>query len=155
MPASDVRFPSPVRRVLLAYRDGQWQIEREVVVPSMTLPKSTPLPEAAERGHQGFWFELVGESGDMLYRRILEHPAESGAEVFSPNGTITRMDEPREDVLVEVLVPALPEPTRLELFASESRPPAGDRLESFHSRPARRVARLDLPPVSGGDHGQR
>jgi len=155
MPASDVRFPSPVRRVLLAFRDGQWQIEKEVVVPSMTLPKSISLPETAERGHQGFWFELVGESGDTLYRRILENPAESGAEIFSPDGTITRMDEPRETVMVEVLIPALPEPTRLELFASESRPPAGDRRESFRSQPARRVARLDLPPVSGGDHGKR
>jgi len=70
MTTSRVKFPCPVRRLNVAWRDEQWTIEKESRVESMTLPQSDDLPEnAKEGGVSGFWYE--GGQGDCKEAREL------------------------------------------------------------------------------------
>lgn len=143
MSRKDVEFPCPVRRLRVVWRDGEWNVVKEVRVPSMTLPRSAGLPRVeAGRGLSGFWYELRDASGDVLYRRILESPF-NAVEVFEEDGTVHREGSTTREVMVDVLVPDLEGATEVALFSDDI--PA---LESGSRKPAEMVGRLSLegPP---------
>lgn len=143
MSPSDLQFPCPVRRVRLVWRDGQWQMQKQLKIASMTLPQSAPLPEVAqERGVSGFWFETVNAQGQTLYRRILDDSALSVEVVGFQAGTLTRSPAESGETFVDVLVPDVPELEELLLYASEQ--PQQETQGFRRSGPARVVAAFSL-----------
>lgn len=87
---SAVASPGPVRRLHVLWRKGQWSIESERHIPSMTLMRSQPLPATSHaahtRGVSGFWYEAVDVQGQVLYRQTMADPFDAGVESFDDHG---------------------------------------------------------------------
>jgi hypothetical protein len=122
---SPVKFPCPVRRIRLVWRDGKLSVQKEVRVPRMTLLKSAELPEAGARhGVSGFWFEATNAKGKVFYRRGMDDPTLPEMEVFEKDGSMRRMPSERE-VVFNVLIPDLPEIREVRFFSSAQAPAKG------------------------------
>src|SRR5215213_744503 len=148
MASPQVKFPCPVRRLSIAWREGTWKIENEIRIESMTLPKSDELPEEAKRrGVTGFWYEAVDGQGRTLYRQVMEEPF-LGMEVFDKDGKIRRTQPGHHDISLEILVPDVPEVEELHLYSS-IKPAVHDEhdkhaMEMRGEGRAERVATLSL-----------
>jgi hypothetical protein len=118
MTSSNIRFPGPVRRIRVAWRNGQWRIQKQVKISSMTLPPSGNLPTQARRS--GFWIEAVDRNGQMLYRKIMDDPTES-IEVVGDRGSFTRIPVIDEEITFDVLVPDRAGLRELRFFSSHRR----------------------------------
>lgn len=158
-----VRFPCPVRRLSVAWRDGTWKIENEILIKSMTLPKSDELPEDAKtRGVTGFWYEAVDAQGRTLYRKVMEEPFQ-GMEVFEPDGTIRRRKPSHHDINLEILVPDVPELEELHIYSSikpseqtEHAEHAAHEMEVREEGRAERIATISLRRgEKGGSYGRQ
>src|SRR5688572_18106179 len=101
-----VRFPAPVRRVVVRWDGEDWTVVSELRVPSMTLPAPDSLPEGDAT--QGFWIELVEREGRVRHREVMDDPL-AGMEQFEEGGEVTRLVHPPHDVTIELLVPDLPD----------------------------------------------
>ncbi len=149
----EVKFPCPVRRLNVAWRDGKWTIEKETRIKSMTLPQSDELPEnAKEGGVSGFWYEAVDDEGRTIYRQLMMDPFSSGMEVFEEDGTIRRKHETHHEVTLKVFVPDLPQVAALHIYSS-SNPSEHERMRP--DRPAERIAEISLRGERGGDDGRQ
>lgn len=119
MTTSNIQFPCPVRRIRLVWHDGQWQIQKQVRIASMTLPKSSTLPSVPRgRSLTGAWFETVDTQGRTLYRRLIDNPAQSIEVIGAASGEFTRIPISDENIILDVLVPDVPEIEALLLYAS-------------------------------------
>ncbi len=101
-----IHWPAPVIRLELRWDGRSWLIAGEQRVKSMTLPAPASLPDGDNS--RGFWVETVDRQGRVRHRDIMADPL-MGMEQFGPNGDIKRLDHPPHDVLIEVLIPDLPE----------------------------------------------
>lgn len=155
----EIKFPCPVRRLSVAWREGTWKIENEIRIESMTLPKSDELPEQAmARGVTGFWYEAVDGQGRTIYRQLMEEPF-LGMEVFDRDGKIRRTKPGQHDISLEILVPDVPELEELQIYSS-IKPAvhtehAEQKMETRREGRAERIATLNLRGEKGGTHGRQ
>ena len=154
MADSKVKYPCPVRRLVVAWREGKWSIERESRIEKMTLMRSDDLPAAGKRGIGGFWWEVVDKEGGLIHRRISgANPFTAGHEVISRDGGLMQTGAPGEDVLFDIAFPDLPEVAALHFYSDAV--PAPQKVMSRPEGPARRIAEIDLRPTRRGGHGRR
>lgn len=149
----NLRYPRTVRRLRVRWREGTWEIERETLVPAMTLPLPAELPEGSPRGLAGLWYELTDSDGKALYRSIIPERLLAPAEVFHEDGTMSRPGPLPSNIVVDVLLPVVPEGDELRIFAGQSaagRFLAADARALAHNAQATEIARLTLAPVQGG-----
>lgn len=68
------------------------------------------LPPPSGESHSGFWFELRGDKGDLLYHRPIRDPLPDSVEVFDDpqGGTIRRVPTTRTRAKFDVIAPDLP-----------------------------------------------
>ena len=140
-----IKFPSKVWRVRIEMRNGEWAIVKNVEIPSMTLPRHTPLPRSGEkRGVTGFWVEVLGTRGETLYRVLVPNPLERSVEVFEADGSIKREEEAnKESCMFEVLIPDIPEMESLAVFSNITE--TGKQMAKAHQ-----LARMPLDKLLGG-----
>jgi len=115
-------------------------VSRQAV--EVTLPVSHPL-EPAE-GQSGFWITVRAADGRPLYRRVLQSPIRTDAEVFSPEPTENIRQVPVSPArgTFVLLVPDLEGARALTLHSHPLRPEA-------QALPAREIARFDLAETAG------
>ena len=148
----EIKFPCPVRRLNVAWRDGEWRIDKETRIESMTLPQSDDLPENAKEGRvSGFWYEAVDEQGRTIYRQQMMDPFSTGMEVFEEDGTIKRKYETPHEVTLKVFVPDVPGLAAIHIYSS-TRPTERKRMRQ--DRPAERIAEISIRGERGGDYGR-
>ncbi len=156
-----IDYPCAVRRVRVRWRDGEWSIVKETVVPRMTLPKGQELPERQGRGLSGFWWEAADAAGRVLYRRVMPDPTEPRVEILDRDGSIRRHPIAAPEVTFDLLVPDLPEVAEVRIFSDREPRPAAPGEARRPVGAARQVATLAIrrygsegkPP--GGRHGNR
>lgn len=138
--ARELDFPRPVWRLRLRWsEEGGWREEGRVRVSEMTLPRSAALPATRKgRGVEGFWFEVVGAEGSMLYRGRPPLPRRPTVEVFGADGRIHREETKAADVEVEILVPEIPDAREVRLVSER-------RGRGEARRGAAVIHRLDFP----------
>jgi hypothetical protein len=147
----EIKFPCPVRRMNVTWRDGNWTVEKEARIESMTLPKSDDLPEEAKkRGVAGFWYEAVDAEGRTIYRQQMMDPFMSGVEVFDEDGTIRRKHETPHEITLKIFVPDVPELAELHIYSSSS---PSEHEQKRSQGPAERIAAIDLRGGRGGNYG--
>ena len=145
-----IRFPCAVRRVLLGFRHGNWSIDQDIRIPSMTLPHSVELPADRGKGVTGFWVEVRDGKEEVLYRIGVPDPFEAGMELFDEDGTMRRVNAAGHEATFEVLIPDLPAAAGLHIYSSN---PPGDREK--RGRAAERIAVIDLQSGKEHGHGRR
>ncbi len=148
-----IKSPGPVRRLTVAWREGQWSIEHETRIERMTLPRSAELPRPGPRGIGGFWWEVVDEKGGVIYRRIGKNPFTAGKELVSREGVLVHTGGSGEDALFDVLFPDLPQVAELHFYSDAV--PAPHKLMSRPEGPARRITEIDVRPKGRSDRGYR
>ena len=127
-------------------------IDRQTVVPAMTLPRPAELPDSGGRGLSGVWCELTGPAGEVLYRSLVSRRLFAPVEVFEADGTMSRPGPLPTDVVVDLLLPVVDGGDELRVLAAGEaarrllppgmpEPGAGGVAE---------LARLPLPPVGRG-----
>lgn len=148
-----IKFPCPVRRISVAWRDGEWSVESEVRVESMTLPKSAELPRDTEqRGVTGVWYEAVDANGRALYRQLMEDPF-LGMEVFDRDGKIKRVMMEHPQTSMEILVPDVPEVEEVQIYSSTMPSTREQKLRELSN--AERIATITLRGRKGDDYGRQ
>jgi hypothetical protein len=148
----EIKFPCPVRRLSVSWRDGEWTIENEIRIESMTLPKSAELPrDTKKRGVTGFWYEAADRQGRTIYRQLLEDPF-SGMEVFDRDGKMRRIQMEPHQASLQILVPDVPEVEELHIYSSTI--PSAHGKEMREQSNAERIATLNLRGEKGGDYGR-
>ncbi|MDX1614062.1 MAG: hypothetical protein R3300_07100 [Candidatus Promineifilaceae bacterium] len=122
-----VRFPTPVNRLRIRVADGEWSVEKQVDIPSMTLRGSAPRPTARKGfGRSGFWVDAVDAQGRVIYRAKQRNPFRRTVELFETSGEMQRKDSKREQALFDVLIPDRSDIVELRFYSSFS--PDGQRL---------------------------
>lgn len=153
---SPVKFPCPVHRLRLLWRDGKLRVQKDVRIPRMTLLKSVDLPEPGRgRAVSGFWFEATDAKGHVFYRRGMDDPTRPEAEIFDKGGSIRRMPaHEAAEVVFSVLVPDLPEIREVRFFSSAQAPGKGRKRAAAPG--AEPFAVVEVQHEKGGkDHGSR
>jgi hypothetical protein len=95
-------WTGPVRRITLGWGEGDWRVEHETRVESMTLPLPDTLPDGDLS--RGFWIEAIGANARVIHREVTANPM-LGMEQFEEDGEITRLIHDRHDVVIEIVVP--------------------------------------------------
>jgi hypothetical protein len=128
--------PGATLRVTFAYRgrDISLLASRRVAMIAPPPVTAAPLP-----GQSGYWFELRGAAGELLYHRALSNPICSDIEAFSDDSrqTMTRIPIAAPQGQFEVLVPDLPGAQTFLLFGTPDGAPA-------ESAPSRELFRADV-----------
>ena len=131
-----------VERVLIQYTDGDFSLlERRAF--RKVIPPSDELP-GGERLNSGFWFEVQGPTGSVLYRRIVGNPlikTFEGPDIDTPDSVVPdRKESVAESKTLSILIPApLPE-SFLVFFSSPLEP--GAQAEA-----ATEIGRVALLPI--------
>lgn len=156
MVSRKIKYPCPVRRISILWREGSWIVENDVRIRSMTLPKSDELTEAAKkRGVTGFWYEAVDRQNRLIYRQVMENPF-LGMEVFSGSGgsgRIRRIEAAHREVSLEILVPDVPDLEALHIYSSSR--PSPHEMEMREEDRAERISVIQLRGEKGGEHGHQ
>lgn len=113
-------LPDVALRLVLIYRGGEVTLDQALRVRMRLLP-SDDLPERMpQEPLSGFWYELQGDDGEILYRQITAHPIRSWAEIpdeEDPRGLVPVEFLP-EEVVFTLVVPDVPRAKQLVLFSS-------------------------------------
>jgi hypothetical protein len=159
MVSRKIKFPCPVRRISVVWRNGAWITENDIRIRSMTLPKSDELTEAAQkRGVTGFWYEAVDRQGRPIYRQVMENPF-LGMEVFGGNGgnggngRIRRVEAAHREVSLDILVPDVPDLEAIHIYSSTR--PSLHEMEAAEEGKAERISVIQLRGEKGGEHGHQ
>lgn len=109
-------------RLTFAYQGDEVRLIRSERVAMITPPSH---PHAPQEGQAGYWFEVHGAGGELLYHRALHNPIRTDIEVFSddPAQTISRVPDPNPSGEFTVLVPDLPD---ADSFALHGPPTAAE-----------------------------
>jgi hypothetical protein len=144
---TDTRKQPPARssytlRLTFAYSGNEVRLIRSERVAMITPPAHTQPPQ---EGQTGYWFEVHGAKGDLLYHRALHSPIRTDIEVFSddPEQTISRVPNPKPEGEFTLLVPDLPNAHSLVIHGpradDESRAAYSQRLLSYPFEELRRA----------------
>ena len=136
-PIEAIRWPAPVLRVTLRWDGKSWRIDRQQRVGSMTLPAPDALPEGEKS--RGFWVEVVDRQGRVRHREVMADPL-AGMEQFDEGGVVSRLLHSPHNVLIEVLVPDVPDIAELHLV---SNPPARTAEHDVSQPPIRTKLSLE------------
>jgi hypothetical protein len=123
-------------RLTFRYEDSRIELVARQQV-DMLVPPSHPVDEG--QGRSGFWFTVRAADGQPLYRRVMQSPIRTEAEVFSPAATenIHRVAVTRPQGTFVLLVPDLPAGQFLTLHMAPTQ--AAAQLQA-----AQEIARFDL-----------
>ena len=129
-------------RLTFTYRGTEIRLTSVARVDMVTLP-SDGLRTIEPRS--GFWYEMLDEHGNPLYRRVIENPVRMSAEVRSddPDHPLTREVIASPEGLFVLHVPDLKAAQTLAFYSSPLEP-------SKALEPARVIAQFDLrqPPTA-------
>jgi hypothetical protein len=142
MPAKDPLTPAPVPtpattlRLTFAYRGRDVQLVATQRVAMIAPPSVTPAPA---QGQSGYWIELRGATGDLLFHRALSSPVRADVEVFADDAgqSMQRVPVPSPEGQFDVLVPDLPAARTFVFFGA----PSGAASEAA---PSREVFRAEM-----------
>ena len=82
-----IKFPSPVNRLRIQVKGGEWSIQKQIDIPSMTLRSSVPLTSNKKgTGQSGFWVDAVDSNQQLIYRATVANPFERQVELFEKSG---------------------------------------------------------------------
>lgn len=155
MSCPQLAYPRPVRRVRLRWRDGEWSIVKEMVIPQMTLPKPAELPQTqGGQGVSGFWWEATDAEGRVLYRQGAPDPTRPRVEIVDRDGAFRNLTPQSHEAILDVLVPDLPEIEEIRIFSDHEE---GQERPENRKRPSRLTARIKIRQAGkeGGGHGDR
>jgi hypothetical protein len=113
--------PRHVRRLVFSYDGDEVELVSEQTI-EMTAPPQDEVDNPEERA--GFFLELRDTRDRVLYRKVLYHPLQHDAEVFSANPSQPMVRHPIETPtgVFVVLVPDMPDAEEVVLHASPDRP---------------------------------
>lgn len=158
MSCPQLEYPRPVRRVRVLWRDGQWSVVKEIVIPRMTLPKPSEPPRTeARQGVTGFWIEATDAEGRVLYREVMPDPTIHRVEIPGPDGTFQRLQPHSYEAVLDVLIPDLPEIEEIRIF-SDREEGTGKELRKgggAELRTTLKIRRSGGSGQEGGGHGNR
>ena len=134
MPAKDPPATAPVPigaaslRLTFAYRGRDVRLVSALRIAMIAPPPVTPAPV---QGQSGYWCELRGATGDLLFHRAFSSLVRTDVEVFADDAgqSMRRVPVLAPEGQFDVLVPDLPEARTLFLFGT----PAGAATESAPS----------------------
>ncbi len=128
-PAAPVPTPAATLRLTFAYRGRDLQLVATQRVAMIAPPSVTPAPAP---GQSGYWFELRGATGDLLFHRALSSPVRVDVEVFADDAgqSMQRVPAAAPEGQFDVLVPDLPAARDFVLFGT----PSGAASEAAPSR---------------------
>lgn len=129
-------------RVTFEYAgDRVWKIAQQRI--EMVVPPSHGKSTGEE---VGFWYELRDGADRTVYRRVVQNPMDTTAEVFSPDGTIVRRPIQDPHGVFEIVVPEIANASSLVLLGTPQpvSPPVGSVAEE-RARPA--VPRIGITPA--------
>jgi len=134
--AASVPTPPATLRLTFAYRGRDVQLVASQRVAMIAPPSVTPAPA---QGQSGYWFELRGATGDLLFHRALSSPVRVDVEVFSNDAgqSMQRVPVPAPQGQFELLVPDLPAARAFVFFGT----PSGAASEAA---PSRELFRADV-----------
>jgi hypothetical protein len=125
-------------------------------VSQQRIEMSAP-PSHSIEGHQnevGFWYELRDANDKPVYRRVIQNPIQSTAEVFSPDGSIVRRPVEKPRGVFHIVVPEISEAATLVLVGTPqpapvpAGPPADEKsrppIPRVGTQAAREIARFSL-----------
>lgn len=136
-PPQSFRKQDSSLRLIFRFEDGEYSLLRRREVAGMA-PPSEPLDRGERRARSGFWVELVDPEGRALYRRVMQHPIRTRAEVPDEEGGFTNRVSVARQGTFSVLVPNLPDAAELVLFSSPlERPQAPEPAEAVVRVPVR------------------
>lgn len=119
-----LEFPMRVRRLRLRWSNNEWANLADITLDRKTLRQPGVLPSGPRRG---FWYELRGASGELLFWNKTANPFTPSVELFESDGRIRREPIQREEAFIEVLIPDLPEAAQLQIFSDVT--PDGELLD--------------------------
>ena len=128
-PAAPVPTPTATLRLTFAYRGRDVHLVATQRVAMIAPPSVTPAPA---QGQSGYWFELRGATGALLFHRALSSPVRVDVEVFADGAgqSMQRVPTPSPEGRFDVLVPDLPAARNFVLFGT----PSGATSEAAPSR---------------------
>jgi hypothetical protein len=120
---------SQTLRLTFAYNGNEVRLLRSQRVAMIAPPSVTAPPE---KGQSGYWFEVRGDKGVLLYHRVVHEPIRTDVEVFSddPKQSITRVPKAKPQGQFTLLVPDLPEAHSFHFFGT----PPGAKQRSAPAR---------------------
>jgi hypothetical protein len=127
-------FHGQVSRLTFTYEGDQIRLLSEQVI-EMTIATSD---SAGGDTGPGARIELRDSDGKVAHRQTIPNPVQTSSEVFSPDGSITRVDVARPSGVFTVLVPYIPAARTVILAAAGATP-----------RDARELARFNLAAQDG------
>jgi len=148
-PIEAIHWPAPVLRVTLRWDGKSWRIDHQQRIESMTLPAPDALPEGEKS--RGFWIEAVDRQGRVRHREVMADPL-AGMEQFDEGGVVRRLLHSQHNVVIEILVPDVPDITDLHLV-SNSPPPTAKHGVS--QPPIRTKLSLESHPQKHDGHGDQ
>lgn len=108
-------------RLTFAFDESEIQLVRAERIEMIT-PGSTRY--LSEGGEAGYAVDVRNTDGELLFRQPLHDPLQQTTEVFSPEGSIHRIENPRREGEFTVLVPDLPDAAEFSLHGpSPKKPP--------------------------------
>lgn len=156
--------PTPARythslRILFTIDSSAIEIA-SVTRVAMRAPGSIAAPVSDKR--TGYWFEILGSDGELLYHRPLRDPLPDSVEVFDDpgGGTLRRVPRNRpKQAKFEIIVPDLPGTSQFLLYGPAPNVTADaasgvllrtgmDELRALSSRDAQQ------PSQDGGNTGR-
>jgi hypothetical protein len=122
-------------RLTFTIRPGQVELVSVARVAMRAPAPATPPPGEQQ---SGFWVELRGHKGELLYHRMLRNPLPDSVEVFDDEkgGTIRRVPSKRTEAKFDVIVPDLAAASDLFLH--------GNAGKSDTRGPSRSLIRLSM-----------
>lgn len=125
---SENSYHGQVSRLTFTYEGKQFRLLSEQIV-EMTI--ATSDSSGGDTG-LGAHIELRDQDGKVAYRQAIPHPVQTSSEVFSPDGSITRVDLTRPSGAFTVLVPYIPRARTVVLAATAATPDATGELARFN-----------------------
>lgn len=116
-------YRGPTRRLRVMVSERRWTVTKDTPVERMSLRRSLPRRATAAQSGDSF-FEVVDRDGSVLYRQSIADPTRPGVELFDGD-TIRRVGTPDRQVIVDVVVPDVPEGVAVRLVADGEELPMG------------------------------
>ena len=122
-----------MRRLTFSFRDGTIDLVSQQRV-DMRTPAGTG-PKTLE-ARADFWYELLDDDANVLYRFAASDPIPTDVEVFSddPERTVERAPHPPKEGVFTVLVPEIDDATEVLLRRSSQKRDAESATEIHRFR---------------------
>ena len=115
-----------VRRVRIKWEkdpeqeEGKWTVIKETIIPRMAIPASTEIKsDVPLEKISGLWFEATDEDNTVFYKGKIPEPRLNEVELFDEDGSIYRRKADRTEFIFEVLIPDLPNVSKINLFKTK------------------------------------